>query len=91
VFTEPSNGFGGNHTGVLEGYTSGTYTRTFYTSWGYTEYPSQGKGFTALKIVGIQQWQMSFKQNLADYGIPHNNTTDLFIRCRETWARYTPP
>ena len=72
-------------------YVAGTYYQDTITSIPYT-LSIGAKGVTAIKMHGnFQLWQMSFTQNIDDtWGIPHTANDTLYIRCRHTWARYTP-
>jgi hypothetical protein len=83
--------FGGNSTGTFDSYTPGSWTQTSHTTYEYDNTNNGPKGITAFTMKTIQWWQFSFTQNLLDWGIPHDNTNELFIRFRESWDRYTPP
>ena len=72
-------------------YGSGLYYRDSVCSIQKDEANYGTKGITAIGIMGfLSNWQMSYTQNLADYGIPHNANNIMTVSLRHTWGRYTP-
>jgi hypothetical protein len=90
--TAPSDNFG-NGTGVRSTYVGGTYYQDSTLTLPYTDWYWGVKGVTAFSPRGfLQRFQMSFTQNLdPTMGIPHDNTNELIISFRHSWARFTPP
>jgi hypothetical protein len=77
---------------VRNAYGSGLFYRDSVASVPKTVGEFGPKGVTAIGIIGyLADWQMSFTQQGADFGIPHNSTNIMNVTLRHTWSRYTPP
>ena len=79
-------------TAVLQAYGAGDHYLDSILTVAYTEAFWGSKGVTAIGMQSwFQAWQMSFTQDvLSTWGIPHDNTNELVMNIRHTWARYTP-
>lgn len=81
-----------SQTAVRQAYVLGNYYRDSIVTQPYTQAWYLTKGLTAIGMQGYHtKWQMSFKQQGAEFGIPHNNTNELKLYLRQSLDRYTPP
>ena len=88
----PYNNYGNGTANVYAAYIAGTHYLDAELILPYTSWTNGAKGFTAVQLFSrFSRWQISFTQNLLDWGIPHDNTNELRMVFRHSWARYTPP